>query len=212
MPHADVQDPDLHLKHLKPSPPASSIVNRCIECGFCESNCPSRDITLTPRQRITTYREISRLRDLDDRTAAQQQRLTDFEQSYEYDGDATCAADGMCQVKCPVKINTGELIKQLRSDELEGGDHPRATKAAMVRLHISYDCHRVPSCSMRCAWQTGVCMHVVLFASPHRVCTLVLCIQLLCAHIPWCIVQFGTLQLPVSTSTLCIRALCWPTT
>ena len=210
--HADVQDPDLHLKHLKPSPPASSIVNRCIECGFCESNCPSRDITLTPRQRITTYREISRLRDLDDRTAAQQQRLTDFEQSYEYDGDATCAADGMCQVKCPVKINTGELIKQLRSDELEGGDHPRATKAAMVRHHTSFDCHGVPSCSMRYAWQTGVCMHVVLFISTHRVCTLVLCIQLLCAYIPLCIVQLEMLQLPVSTSTLCIRALCWPTT
>ena len=127
-----LQDPDLHVKHLKPSPAASSIVNRCIECGFCESNCPSRDITLTPRQRITTYREISRLRDIGDRTDAQQKRLGDFEKSYDYDGDATCAADGMCQVKCPVKINTGELIKQLRSDELEGGDHPRATKGAMV--------------------------------------------------------------------------------
>lgn len=121
------------MKHLKPSPAASSIVNRCIECGFCESNCPSRDITLTPRQRITTYREISRLRDIGERTDAQQKRLDDFEKSYDYDGDATCAADGMCQVKCPVKINTGELIKQLRSDELEGGDHPRATKGAMVR-------------------------------------------------------------------------------
>lgn len=127
-----LQDPDLHVKHLKPSPAASSIVNRCIECGFCESNCPSRDITLTPRQRITTYREISRLRDIGDRTHAQQKRLDDFEKSYDYDGDATCAADGMCQVKCPVKINTGELIKQLRSDELEGGDHPRATRGAMV--------------------------------------------------------------------------------
>ncbi len=39
----------------------------------------------------------------------------------------------MCQVKCPVKINTGELIKQIRSDELEGGAHPRAEKAARVR-------------------------------------------------------------------------------
>lgn len=131
-----LQDPDLHVKHLKPSPAASSIVNRCIECGFCESNCPSRDITLTPRQRITTYREISRLRDIGERTDAQQQRLNDFEKSYDYDGDATCAADGMCQVKCPVKINTGELIKQLRSDELEGGDHPRATKGAMVSTGI----------------------------------------------------------------------------
>ena len=64
----------MHLKHLKPSPPASSIVDRCIECGFCESNCPSRDITLTPRQRITTYREISRLKTTENPTAEQQQR------------------------------------------------------------------------------------------------------------------------------------------
>jgi L-lactate utilization protein LutB len=42
-------------------------------------------------------------------------RLAVFEKSFEYDGKATCAADGMCQEKCPVKINTGDLIKQLRS-------------------------------------------------------------------------------------------------
>ena len=69
-----VKDPEVHLKHLKPSPPASSIVDRCIECGFCESNCPSKDITLTPRQRITTYREISRLKTTENPTAEQQQR------------------------------------------------------------------------------------------------------------------------------------------
>ena len=64
----------MHLKNLKPSPPASAIVDRCIECGFCESNCPSRDITLTPRQRITTWREISRLQTIENRTSAEQQR------------------------------------------------------------------------------------------------------------------------------------------
>lgn len=32
-------------------------------------------------------------------------------QSYAYDGEQTCAADGMCQEKCPVKINTGDMIK-----------------------------------------------------------------------------------------------------
>ena len=68
----------MHLKHLKPSPPASSIVDRCIECGFCESNCPSRDITLTPRQRITTYREISRLKTTENPTAEQQQRCSPY--------------------------------------------------------------------------------------------------------------------------------------
>jgi len=56
------QDPDVHVKNLKPSPLASPLVDRCIECGFCESNCPSRDAALTPRQRITSYREIARLR------------------------------------------------------------------------------------------------------------------------------------------------------
>ena len=49
----------------------------------------------------------------------------------------------MCQVKCPVKINTGELIKQLRSDELEGGGHPRATKAAMVGRHDACDVYPI---------------------------------------------------------------------
>ena len=68
------RDPDAHKKFLKPSPVASDLVNRCIECGFCESNCPSRDVTLTPRQRIATYKEISRLRGLPAPTAEESAR------------------------------------------------------------------------------------------------------------------------------------------
>lgn len=37
----------------------------------------------------------------------------------------------MCQVKCPVKINTGELIKHIRHENL--GTQTRAQKTAMVR-------------------------------------------------------------------------------
>eukprot|EP00210_Caulerpa_lentillifera_P003146 g3006.t1 len=113
------RDPSSHVKSLKPSPPASDIVNRCIECGFCESNCPSRDLTLTPRQRITVYREIHRLRGLSNKTTQETERLKEFEEMFEYQGEQTCAADGMCQEKCPVKINTGELIKSLRVDALD---------------------------------------------------------------------------------------------
>jgi D-lactate dehydrogenase len=112
-------DPDVHKKNLKPSPPASPLVDRCIECGFCESNCPSRDVTLTPRQRITVYREISRLRALPSRSGEDEARLKEFTTAFDYLGTSTCAADGMCQQKCPVSINTGDLVKHLRAEELK---------------------------------------------------------------------------------------------
>lgn len=113
------RDPDTHQKFLKPKPVADPIVDMCMECGFCESNCPSRDLSLTPRQRITVYREISRLQDIPSRTQAEQSRLDEFLDTFTYEGNSTCAADGMCQVKCPVGINTGELIKSIRERELK---------------------------------------------------------------------------------------------
>lgn len=54
--------------------------------------------------------------------------------AYSYQGDATCAADGMCQEKCPVKINTGSLIKSIRADELASSSSgSRADAMSMVR-------------------------------------------------------------------------------
>ena len=113
------RDPDTHQKFLKPKPVADPIVDMCMECGFCESNCPSRDLSLTPRQRITVYREISRLQAIEAPTNEERARLDEFLDMFTYEGNATCAADGMCQVKCPVGINTGELIKSLRERELK---------------------------------------------------------------------------------------------
>jgi D-lactate dehydrogenase len=98
---------------------ASDIVNRCIECGFCESNCPSRDLTLTPRQRITVFRELARLKQMPDPSPQEKSRLSEMSAKYEYDGESTCAADGMCQEKCPVAINTGDLIKHIRASEVK---------------------------------------------------------------------------------------------
>jgi D-lactate dehydrogenase len=127
-----LQDPDVHVKNLKPSPLASPLVDRCIECGFCESNCPSRDAALTPRQRITSYRELARLKSLPDgsRTAVDEERLVALSAAFEYMGKEMCAADGMCQEKCPVKINTGELVKSLRAEDV--GNAPRAAALALT--------------------------------------------------------------------------------
>jgi len=106
-------DPQIHLKNLKPLPRAHAIVDRCIECGFCEVNCPSRDLTLTPRQRIVVWREIARL----SASREDSSRLAELKKIFEYQGERTCATDGLCAISCPVSIDTGKLIKDLRASQ-----------------------------------------------------------------------------------------------
>ncbi len=102
------EDPQIHLKHLKPLPAADEIVDKCIECGFCEPVCPSKGLTLSPRQRIVIWRDIQAKKRAGVDT-------TELEAAYEYQGIDTCAATGLCAQRCPVGINTGELVKKLRS-------------------------------------------------------------------------------------------------
>ena len=103
-------NPLAHVENLKPLPKTNPIVDKCTECGFCETSCPSRNLTLTPRQRIVIQREISRLRSTNENAV----RLRQMEDDYIYQGELTCAVDGMCATTCPVAINTGELTKALR--------------------------------------------------------------------------------------------------
>lgn len=101
--------PTIHIENLKHIPAADDIVDTCIECGFCESVCPSRDVTLSPRQRIAVWREIQdKLHHGDD--------THQLLKSFQYLGLDTCAGDGMCATQCPVGIDTGELVKKLRSE------------------------------------------------------------------------------------------------
>ena len=105
-------DPNAHLTHLKPMPASDAIVDPCIECGFCEAVCPSRTLSLSPRQRIVLYRELAR-RNRADEPSNQLARL------FDYQGIDTCAATGLCADRCPVGINTGALIKKLRTDKYQ---------------------------------------------------------------------------------------------
>lgn len=101
----------IHLQNLKPLPATNPLVDKCIECGFCEPVCPSRKLTLTPRQRIVIQREIANLI----RSKADTSRLKQLQKSYAYQGNDTCAACGICSTACPVAINTGDLTRQLRA-------------------------------------------------------------------------------------------------
>ncbi|WP_005038009.1 FAD-binding and (Fe-S)-binding domain-containing protein [Holophaga foetida] len=103
-------DTEAHLHHLKAMPPVEEQVDKCIECGYCEPKCPSRELTLSPRQRIVVRREMARLAT----TGEDASRLSSLQADYAYMGVDTCAADGLCATACPVSIDTGSLIKHLR--------------------------------------------------------------------------------------------------
>ena len=107
------ENPHAHLENLKPMPAAEDIVDRCIECGFCEPLCPSHGLTLSPRQRIISWRELSR-------RAANGEPAGSLGDDYVYQGLDTCAACGLCSTACPVGINTGDLTRRLRGRSIGG--------------------------------------------------------------------------------------------
>jgi D-lactate dehydrogenase len=103
------RDPGVHLRDLKTTPAIEDWggATTCVECGFCEPVCPSRNLTTTPRQRIVLRREMARQ---PEGSPVQRALLAE----YDYVAIETCATDGSCQLACPLGIDTGRMVKELR--------------------------------------------------------------------------------------------------
>ncbi|MEU5435338.1 FAD-binding and (Fe-S)-binding domain-containing protein [Streptomyces sp. NPDC020719] len=117
------RDPEAHLRGLKTIPRIEAGGDPCIECGFCEPTCPSRDLTTTPRQRIVLRREMTR----QPVGSPVEEALLD---AYGYDAVDTCAGDSTCALDCPVGIDTGALMRELRHRRHSAREERAAALAA----------------------------------------------------------------------------------
>ncbi len=115
-------DASAHLRDLKRMPAVEEEVDRCIECGYCEHRCPSRDLTASPRRRIVARRVLQNMK-----ADGDMQAHDELLRAFQYDGLDTCAVDGLCATACPVDINTGDLVKRLRRES----HNPRANAIAL---------------------------------------------------------------------------------
>ncbi|MFK5974833.1 MAG: FAD-binding and (Fe-S)-binding domain-containing protein [Flavobacteriaceae bacterium] len=104
-------DRKVHIKNLKEMPPVEEEIDKCIECGYCEHKCPSRNLTTSPKRRIVARRVLQQLKASGDHS-----NYKLLQQQFKYEGIETCAVDGLCATVCPVEIDTGDLVKRLRRE------------------------------------------------------------------------------------------------
>ena len=119
-------DHQAHIKNLKPCPDVKESVNKCMECGFCEGGCVAEGLTLSPRQRVASFREMERLK----ATGEAPHVAAEMQKQYTYWGMETCATDSLCAIKCPVKVDTGKLIKEMRHASHSPAAEKKAVKIA----------------------------------------------------------------------------------
>lgn len=135
--------------------------DRCIECGYCEHVCPTRNITLTPRQRLQALRIIA------------SPGNEHFRREFRYIGRDTCCTDGSCQLPCPMGINTGVI-----TDAVRERTNPRPLESALTFSAEHYgDFEYAAKALLRAAVATGkvISPYPVMWAADflHRLSRLV---------------------------------------
>lgn len=112
------EDEESYLRDIKPLTAFAPIADRCIECGFCEVKCVAHGYSLSSRQRIVVQREIARLSALGAADSSARRQASELMRAFRRVGRDLCAGDGLCSTGCPIGINTGELIHEIRGKEL----------------------------------------------------------------------------------------------
>ena len=113
------EDEHSYIEHIKPLPEVHAMIDRCIECGFCEVNCVACGFALSSRQRIIVQRELARLRaSAKAGNKADAKLAKQLEKDFRHIGRDLCAGDGLCSTSCPIKINVGDYIHLLREQDM----------------------------------------------------------------------------------------------
>lgn len=110
------EDQQSYLQHIKPCPKVHEMIDRCIECGFCEVNCVACGYALSSRQRIVVQREMKRLEQSKEQEA--KKLLKQLQKDFARLGRDLCAGDGLCSTSCPIKINVGDYIHIVREHDM----------------------------------------------------------------------------------------------
>ena len=106
------EDPIGHISNLKHPVSLDPSIDLCVDCGFCEPICPTREVSLTPRQRIYAVRAITYARQTGNDSDAEK-----WEKTFNDFGRDMCATDGLCTTRCPLKVDVASYIRSLREKE-----------------------------------------------------------------------------------------------
>lgn len=119
------EDLEAYIQGLKNPVATSPHIDMCVECGFCVPVCPSRNIALTSRERISLARSIAKLR-----LEGQNDTADEWERIFRKYGENLCATDGLCKLRCPLGADVAEFIREYRGAKASRQTHRLADYVA----------------------------------------------------------------------------------